>query len=53
MFPPPEQWTETQYAAYEEPLVAASSQPSSSERSIRVMAVRDSVDLKMHQLVIP
>ena len=50
VFPPPEKWTETQYALYEEPLT---SQPVGNQAVTKAVAVRETADLRTNQLVIP
>lgn len=51
MFPPPENWTETQYAMYEEPL--SMSQYKSTRLVSKAVAIRDSLDLRANQIMIP
>jgi len=48
-FPPPEKWTETQYAIFEEPLVSH----LQSDAAIPAICVRDSVELRMQNVKIP
>lgn len=47
IFPPPEKWTETQYAMFEEPLSQKDLSQQISTSAIAAIAIKDSVDLRM------
>ena len=44
VFPPPEKWTETQYAMYEEPPLATQ---GVVKQRMRAQTIRDSLEMKM------
>ena len=58
VFPPPENWTETQYAIYEEPMSdwkdgSGSEGQGMAANAFRAIAVRDSTELRMQNIRIP